>query len=855
MAIQRQGTVHFVALSIFHSFQIFNCEKLTLVFVGEQFERKIDAIAMAGHLTFVATNEDIHVCHRAKTVSVLSGHEARVNLLLPLGDFLLSISEDNRLNIWNYRKANLFAFIDLPDYFHPTVIMHPDTYLNKIIVGSQEGLMQLWNIRKRKLIYSFDGWGSEITCIEQSPAVDVVGIGLKDGRIILHNLKLDKTIFIYEQDGAVTSLSFRTDGQSFLASSDKNGSVFIWDLNSKRLHTELEYAHTNAISSIHFFRGEPILLTTGLDNSIRMWIFDGVDGEARLLRERSGHSKPPTKIKFYVSSSMLMSAGNDKSFRIFSTVKDQRSRELSQGNIQNQAKKLHTTAEYLKLPPIIDYSANRLRQREWDNMVTAHKNHYYAYSWNKENWRKGDHKFKSTSATSSHVTAVCISECGNFAIIGSKNGWIDKYNIQSGKHRGVYVDINGHTQAIQSVHVNQLNTEIITTSIDGTIKFWDFKLQVLRETIEVGSPITKAELSKESEFLAVTSDDLVIRIYDIVSRKMIRIFKGHKNLITDIAFNGDARWLASADGNSEVRIWDLPSGRCIDWFKMKTPVTSLDFTPRSDFLATTHVGSNGIYLWANAYYFSNVFLKPIPDEPKLIQMPKLAGPDDSEESEESLMEQEGYWEDLEFKDYLDEELITLSREPTSKWSTLVNLEVIKERNKVKKPLEKPQLAPFHLDVMLGLENKFAPIDDELLKSSAIINMGDMNTQSKFVTLLADARQTNDYTEVLNHLKSLSPSGIDFTLKSLSYDHGFEEFILVLNFILEQLKKKQDFELVQAVLNVILKEHGEIMAENELVLSLCEEIEAVQSVYWTQLQDMFNHNICLISYFTDTFDQL
>lgn len=67
--------------------------------------------------------------------------------------------------------------------------MHPDTYLNKIVLGTREGQIQLWNVATKKLIYTFQGWGSPVTCIVQSPAVDVVAIGLADGRILIHNLK------------------------------------------------------------------------------------------------------------------------------------------------------------------------------------------------------------------------------------------------------------------------------------------------------------------------------------------------------------------------------------------------------------------------------------------------------------------------------------------------------------------------------------------------------------------------------------------------------------------------------------------------------------------------------------------
>lgn len=55
---------------------------------------------------------------------------------------------------------------------------HPPTYLNKMLFGSQEGTIQLWNLKTKKLVYGFKGWGSPVLCIEPSPAIDVVAVGL-----------------------------------------------------------------------------------------------------------------------------------------------------------------------------------------------------------------------------------------------------------------------------------------------------------------------------------------------------------------------------------------------------------------------------------------------------------------------------------------------------------------------------------------------------------------------------------------------------------------------------------------------------------------------------------------------------
>ena len=102
------------------------------------------------------------------------------------------------------------------DTFTITSAVHPSTYLNKILLGSAQGELQLWNIRTNKLVYTFKGWGSSVQILTQSPAVDVVGVGLASGGVVMHNLKYDETVMRFHQEwGPVTSMNFRT-GESVM---------------------------------------------------------------------------------------------------------------------------------------------------------------------------------------------------------------------------------------------------------------------------------------------------------------------------------------------------------------------------------------------------------------------------------------------------------------------------------------------------------------------------------------------------------------------------------------------------------------------------------------------------------------
>lgn len=80
------------------------------------------------------------------------------------GEQLLGLREDGTgLYIWNLasrsKRYNTLASLSVTDItelenqltFHSsfiaTTMLHPATYLNKVIIGSQSGGIQLWNIR------------------------------------------------------------------------------------------------------------------------------------------------------------------------------------------------------------------------------------------------------------------------------------------------------------------------------------------------------------------------------------------------------------------------------------------------------------------------------------------------------------------------------------------------------------------------------------------------------------------------------------------------------------------------------------------------------------------------------------
>eukprot|EP00939_MAST-03C_sp_MAST-3C-sp1_P005197 g5197.t1 len=437
--------------------------------------------------------------------------------------------------------------------------LHPQTYLNKVLVGSAEGELQLWNVRSCRRVHTFGSIkslvrGASITAIANSLAIDVVAVGTSTGRVIVLNIREDVVLSTFshaKEDGGVTTLSFRSDegGIPLLVSGSGTGSIAFWDLAKSKLHSKLERAHDCGVTSAVFLPRQPVLVTAGRDNAVKQWLLDKVDGTARLLRSRQGHMSPPTCVRFYGGTTIatptdgvdsakncqLLSGGSDRSLRLFHTARPEQTSEFSQGSVQKLAKRLNATAQSLKLPPIRAIASSEAKNRFWGNVVTAHESHAAAYVWSTQNKRlcdAGKQSSKRKRALSlcpgedkfGHVTCVAISQCGHMALLGTRSGAICKYNLQSGRFRGT---IEGHVGDVTGVAVGELNRTVVSVALDSTIRFSKLKASKTRrgvdavgriekpdEAVELPSSGARLAIHRDASLVAVACDDFQVRAYD-----------------------------------------------------------------------------------------------------------------------------------------------------------------------------------------------------------------------------------------------------------------------------------------------------------------------------------------------------
>jgi U3 small nucleolar RNA-associated protein 21 len=528
LCLQQLGEVTFLSVPVGRSFQVYNLQHLTLAIVSRELKHDITHISSFKEITFAATSfesDGIAVFDRSRILRSLTWEKQRrkqnqqyltpsIVSLLVVGNTLLSLHESGHLRVWDITTAisedagvesqnALISTIDLSERSvplkaplgttvpaSPTTLLHPSTYVNKVAVGTSDGGVLIVNVRTGRILHEcrISQAGSAVTCIAQSPVVDVVGIGLANGTVVVHNLRADATIctFSHIVDGSsrslssVSSIAFCSENALLgpvLASGSEDGAIALWDLNGKRLRHFLPSAHDlQTVSFLSFVPRQPCLVSAGADNALRIWSVDRLDGSLRLLRSRCGHIAPPRIIRYYGDSSVnelssgsdarvceIASAGADRTLRVFHTAIERQNREISQGKgLGARAKELGVHVSSLRLPQITAIALSDRRNAQWADVVTAHAGDSKAYLWSWDNKCIEDRVLVMPSHRES-VTSVCITSCGHFALLGGSNGTLCAFSLESGGRRGTFphdpsisssISAKGKARRVGALHVN-----------------------------------------------------------------------------------------------------------------------------------------------------------------------------------------------------------------------------------------------------------------------------------------------------------------------------------------------------------------------------------------------------------------
>jgi len=126
------------------------------------------------------------------------------------------------------------------------------------------------------------------------------------------------------------------------------------------------------------------------------------------------------------------------------------------------------------------------------------------------------------------------------------------------------------------------------------------------DPIEHGTKVERLAISEDGQSLATTTDDYVLRVWDLTTGAQIGVDYPHSTAIFDIALPGSGQHVAIAANDSRVTFWDIAAGSLLG-LPISVPgrVTDLAITPNGRHLFTGGVAAP-VRRWTLAQAPANV---------------------------------------------------------------------------------------------------------------------------------------------------------------------------------------------------------------------------------------------------------
>ncbi|KAJ1359815.1 hypothetical protein KIN20_018625 [Parelaphostrongylus tenuis] len=303
----------------------YKAEKLRLIGVSDVLPHVVTAVAADRSGVYAASGTTVAVMKTCRHVDRYIEVEAETKFMEIIGDYLVIIDTRDGIRVFDVADGQKILTMEGSKSFQISAMVHPSTYLYKIVVGSSTGSLRLINFRTGRIIHEFaKGFDAAVTVLEQSPAID--------------------TICKFRHEKAISAVGFRNDGKPYMTSADVGGDIVVWDLEKRQLIGKITNVHNAAVTKLYFMLGEPVMVSASADNSLRTWVLDGADGMPRQLVILEGHAEELTSVQF-----------NGKQ-EIYSLKRDT----------------FHW--KVIRLPPVIDLAIGWSREAAWDNVLCRHAN-------------------------------------------------------------------------------------------------------------------------------------------------------------------------------------------------------------------------------------------------------------------------------------------------------------------------------------------------------------------------------------------------------------------------------------------------------------------------------------------------
>ncbi|XP_048514135.1 WD repeat, SAM and U-box domain-containing protein 1-like isoform X2 [Athalia rosae] len=584
-----------------------------------------------------------------QVLQTLKVHTSDVNSVDFAGDcILVTASGDKRVRVWEWQKGLGYVeaeYSPLSAHKYGVTSVKVSPQCTMLASASIDGTTHLWNLRSGARIHTMVQAGGEaVRACKFSPDSTLLVTAGDSGQVCVWDLVHRNLIRTFQQhEGAVQSVCFSPDscwlltsctfGVLKLFSSAELSDACTSDGQIISPLTSVDDAHDLGVVSCDFSVHQEVtdneaftklynLVTCGNDHTVKLWEVSVTQNKCEthpsfasisLSRIMEKHSSTLTCVRFNSIGSYIVSSGLDKATVIW---------ETSTGKIMavlGGHKRYVACCAFSRDGNLVATGSNDKSVIVWDltgnlsldsELVKpcSPKQHYTSgaetFVGEQEVVKQAecsDNKVRLIQKIDDHGGAVntVAFHANNLVASGSGDKLVriweaTEFDEELKFEEKSFSPLEGHKYSVNHVEFSPCGTMLASCSLDGTTIVWDTEMggRAKSSFVNSGSGIRVCRWSPNGRMIATAGDDEKTTLWSVDTMEQMRIFGGHSDAVTAVAFTPDSDYLVTACSEGTWRLFDdgdtaneLPLICCEEGHDLG--VQDADFSPVLEPLAPT----------------------------------------------------------------------------------------------------------------------------------------------------------------------------------------------------------------------------------------------------------------------------